>query len=493
MAADRLGDVSTFDEEDLRLFATLGNHVATSLANGRLIDRLRAEAAEKEYQAHHDALTGLANRTLFHQRVHEALVRARHGAARVAVMLMDLDRFKEINDTLGHHNGDVILQEVAARLNASLGSSATIARLGGDEFAVVAEASSEAEALATAERMRDALERPFEVDQLSLDIGASVGIAMSPEHGDAADTLLQCSDVAMYTAKANGRGVELYSADHDQYSPRRLALIGDLRRAIDRQELVLHYQPKVDLRTGRVVGAEALVRWRHPEFGFLNPDEFIAIAEQTGLIHQLTTSVLRSGLSECRAWHDHGLRFGVAINISARNLVDTTLPDQVRELLAEFDLPASTLTLEIVETSIMSDPNRTIPVLERLNEMGVRLSVDDFGTGYSSLSYLKRLPVHEVKIDRSFVFSMTSDANDAAIVSSIIDLGANLGLTVVAEGIEDAATVGRLVELGCTVGQGYHLGRPLPPSHLRHLAQRRHDTTKSARPLRAVEQRTDIA
>lgn len=483
-AADRLGEVSTFDEEDLRLFATLGNHLATSLANGRLIDRLRAEAAEKEHQAHHDALTGLANRTLFHKRVYEAILKAPRTGRRVGVMLMDLDRFKEINDTLGHHNGDILLQEVAVRLSDSLSSDATIARLGGDEFAILLDDVSSVDgAVAKADCMLEALRKPFELDHLSLDIAASIGVALYPDHGDVAETLLQRADVAMYAAKAASIGVELYSPQHDQYSPRRLALIGDLRRAIERSELVLHYQPKVDLRTGRVVGVEALVRWRHPRFGFLNPEEFLGIAEQTGLIHQLTTYVLRAGLEECRAWHDRGLQFGVSINISARNLVDVSLPNHVAGLLADAGLDASLLTLEIVETSIMADPNRTIAVLQELNAMGVRLSVDDFGTGYSSLSYLKRLPVHEVKIDKSFVFSMTGDPSDAAIVSSIVDLGANLGLTVVAEGIEDAATATRLIELGCSIGQGYYLGRPLPAIHLQRWLNRQ--ATAAPRPGRA--------
>ncbi|MCA1831008.1 MAG: EAL domain-containing protein, partial [Actinobacteria bacterium] len=453
--ADRLGEVSTFDEEDLRLFEALANHVATSLANGRLIERLRAEAAEKEHQAHHDALTGLANRTLFHKRVHEAIAHARRADGRVAVMLMDLDRFKEINDTLGHHNGDTLLQEVAGRLAHAVGGSATIARLGGDEFAILVAPVLRPElALRVANDVLASLRRPFELDHLTLDVGGSIGVALFPEHGEIADTLLQRADVAMYSAKTSGRGVELYSPDSDQYSPRRLSLIGDLRRAIDRSELVLHYQPKVDLRSGKIVAAEALVRWKHPSFGFLNPDEFIVLAEQTGIIHQLTAYVLRSGLEECRRWLDRGLEIGVAVNISARNLVDTTLPDQVAELLAETAVDPALLTLEIVETSIMADPNRTLGVLDRLSAMGVGLSVDDFGTGYSSLSYLKRLPVTEVKIDKSFVLSMKDDPSDAAIVSSIVDLGTNLGLTVVAEGIEDAETSRRLLELGCRIGQG---------------------------------------
>ncbi len=493
VAADRLGEVSTFDEEDLRLFATLGNHVATSLANGRLIDRLRLEAAEKEHQAHHDALTGLANRTLFHKRVHDAIVDARTSGALVAVMLMDLDRFKEINDTLGHHNGDELLQEVAVRLTETLRGSATVARLGGDEFAILLSGIGEIdEAMKMADQILEALRRPFLLDQLSLDVGASIGLAFYPDHGGEADTLLQRADVAMYSAKASGEGMELYSPDRDQYSPRRLALVGDLRRAIDRAELVLHYQPKVDLRSGQVVGAEALVRWRHPKFGFLAPDEFIGIAEQTGLIHQLTTYVLRAGLQEVRAWHDRGLTIGIAINVSARNLVDSSLPEQIGALLAESKVPPSSLTLEIVETSIMADPTRTLVVLERLAEMGIRLSVDDFGTGYSSLSYLKRLPVNEVKIDKSFVMNMKEDPNDAAIVGSIVDLGNNLGLSVVAEGIEDPETVDRLVELGCAVGQGYYLGRPLPAVHLQRLIVRQ-TTPLKAVPSSPASERRGIA
>ncbi|HET6811347.1 MAG TPA: EAL domain-containing protein, partial [Acidimicrobiales bacterium] len=415
MVADRLGEVSTFDDEDLQLFATLANHASVAFENGRLVEQLRREADERRHEALHDPLTGLPNRSLFIQRVAEATRPAAQGHEErtAAVMLMDLDRFKEVNDTLGHHNGDLLLREVAVRLTQVLRRRDTVARLGGDEFAVLLpDLGSLEEATNTALRIAEALRRPFTVDELSLDVGVSIGIAICPEHGDDAATLLQRADVAMYEAKAGRDAVALYSPERDNYSPKRLALAAELRHFVERGELLVYHQPKARLSDGVVTGTEALVRWRHPEHGLLGPDEFIPMAEHSGLISPLTTHVLRVSLAQCREWNDAGHHIGVSVNLAVRSLLDSELPSDIESLLAEAGVRPELLTLEITESGVMADPSRTIKVLERLSTIGVKLSVDDFGTGYSSLSYLQRLPVQEVKIDRSFVFRMATDPND---------------------------------------------------------------------------------
>ncbi len=467
VVGNRLGDVTTFGKADLQAFETLANHASVALENGRLVDRLRLEAAEKEHQALHDSLTGLANRTLFGRRVQQAIAAAGSDGASVAVMLMDLDRFKDVNDTLGHHVGDLLLQQIGARLDEALRGSGTMARLGGDEFAVcLPRAGDDAAAVAVAGRLQAALCRPFALQGMTLDVGASIGIALCPQHGSDASTLLKRADVAMYAAKTSQSATQVYAPDRDDYSPRRLALVGELRRAIDAGELAVHYQPKADLATGAVTGVEALVRWHHPRHGFIPPDEFIPLAEHTGLIHALTRYVLRAALRQCRAWQLAGLHLDVAVNLSARSLAAGDLAGQIRALLDGAGVAASSLTLELTESSIMADPARTTAVLARLSQMGVRLAIDDYGTGYSALSYLKRLPVDEMKIDRSFICNMTGDDNDAVIVRSTIDLGRNLGLRVVAEGVEDDATWTQLRALGCDVAQGYLLTRPLTAARL---------------------------
>ena len=462
MVANRLGEVSTFDDQDRRLFETLANHASVAFENGRLVEQLRREALERKYESLHDGLTGLPNRSLFIQRVDEMTASA--GDGRVgAIMLMDLDRFKEVNDTLGHHNGDLLLVEVAHRLLGVVGARDTVARLGGDEFAVVAPGlSSVLQAEAVAGQIIDALAAPFIIDELTLEVGASIGIAFAPEHGDDAATLLQRADVAMYEAKTAKAGTAVYSVERDNYSPRRLALAGELRQAIENGEVVVYYQPKARLSDGKVIGTEALVRWRHPVHGLLAPDEFIPVVEQTGLISVLTVHVLRSALTQCAIWRDMGHDLGVAVNLAMRSLLDADLPEMVAGLLGQLGIPPGHLTLEVTESSIMADPARTITTLEGLAEKGMRISVDDFGTGYSSLAYLQRLPVHEVKVDKSFVFRMASDQNDAMIVQSIIKLGHNLNLSVVAEGVEDQISWDRLRAMSCDVAQGYYLSKPVP-------------------------------
>ena len=462
-----------FSRDDLRLLETLASHGGVALVNSRLVEQLRRQAAEREYEALHDGLTGLPNRTMFKRLLTEALERGGNGAAgHHAVMLMDLDGFKEVNDTLGHQCGDVLLRQIADRLHAALDGIAEIARLGGDEFAVlVPRSGGELRAIAAARHLLDVLNEPFVIDSSTLHITASIGIALAPAHGDEAVTLMRRADVAMYAAKAEYSQVEVYRAANDPYSQQRLALVGELRAALDAGDLTVAYQPKADLRTGRVVGVEALARWHHAERGFIPPDQFINVAERTGLIAPLTTHILRSTLEQCRTWRLQGLDLNVAVNLSLRSL-SPDLPDQVARLLEETGVPASSLTLEITESSIMTDPGRTARVLAELAEMGVTLSIDDFGTGYSSLAYLKRLPVHEIKVDRSFVMNMANDESDAAIVRSTVDLGRNLGLQVVAEGIEDGEVWTALATMGCDFAQGYHLSPPLKADEVMDWCQR---------------------
>ncbi|MGH2752399.1 MAG: putative bifunctional diguanylate cyclase/phosphodiesterase [Actinomycetota bacterium] len=465
LVANRVGE--TFRPDDLPLFETLANHASVSLANARLMDRLREEAAEKEYQALHDSLTGLPNRTLFRDRLEHALATRVESSQPLAVVLIDLDRFKEINDTLGHHNGDLLLQEVAGRLRRKLHPDVTVARFSGDEFALLLpRIVSVDEAVTTGKRVLSVLAKPFALVGVDIDVSASMGIAIHPLHGDDVHKLIRRADVAMYLAKETHSGLEVYSTDRDGYSPARLALASELRQAIEHQDLIVHYQPKVDMRTNRVVGAEALVRWIHPARGFMPPDDFIPLAEHTGLIRPLTKFVLRSALRQCRRWREEGLELDVAVNLSVRSLLDLHLPETVSALLQEFRVEPTRLVLEITESSIMADPIRAADVVDRLSELGIGLAIDDFGTGYSSLSHLKSLPVSEIKIDKSFVMSMISEENDAAIVRSTVDLGRNLGLRVVAEGVETVEMWRQLELLGCDVAQGYLLSRPLPAAEL---------------------------
>jgi diguanylate cyclase (GGDEF)-like protein len=435
---------------------------------------LRRQAELNEHQALHDSLTDLPNRTLFHDRVRQALTWARREHVAVAVMIMDLDRFKEVNDTLGHASGDELLKQVGLRLQESLRESDTVARLGGDEFGVLLPKVVDAEAaVAVARKLRTTLEEPFTIHGLALQMEASIGIALFPDHGTDVQSLLQRADVAMYVAKEHPAGCEVYTRERDDYSPDRLTLLTELRRAIDRGELVLHYQPKVDLRTGEIHGVEALVRWEHAERGTIPPDEFIPPAQKTGVIGPLTMFVLDEALRQCRAWALQGLELCVAVNLSTRNLLDVHLPDTVGELLARWEVPPRLLELEITESTILADPVRAMQILSRLDEMGIRIAIDDFGTGYSSLAYLKRLPVDELKIDKSFIQGMEENENDAVIVRSTIDLGRNLGLRVVAEGVETAKAWSGLARLGCDIAQGYYLSRPVPAEELTEwLAER---------------------
>jgi diguanylate cyclase (GGDEF)-like protein len=454
--------------------------VAVGLAAGAAIASMGRTAltfaelrrfAEVRRQATTDDLTGLPNRRHLDRRLTERLDVARGRGASLALLLIDLDGFKELNDTLGHRAGDLVLEQIGPRLRAVLRAGDELARLGGDEFAVVLSDAGDAEPVAR--RIGRALEAGLTIDGIDVRIGASTGIALFPEHADDAETLLQRADVAMYQAKTARSGHAFYERDRDRHSRERLALIGELRDAIGTDQLVLHFQPKLDLATGAVNDVEALVRWMHPERGLLGPGAFVPLAEQTGVMGELTEHVLDAALRQVSAWHDRGLDLAVAVNVSAATLLDEGWSSDVSSALVRHGVPASRLRIEITEDALMGDAERALRVVEGLVATGIGVSVDDFGTGYSSLALLKHLPVDELKIDRTFVRDLLTDDADAAIVQSVVDLGGRLGLRTVAEGVEDAATLERIAEYGVTVAQGFHIARPLPAAELeRWLAAR---------------------
>jgi diguanylate cyclase (GGDEF)-like protein len=435
---------------------------ACSVVLARVNRQLRRTAAENEHNALHDPLTGLPNRTLFADRLDHAMKRASREPAPFSLMMIDLDRFKEINDTLGHGTGDLLLQAVGPRIQQVLRPGDTVARLGGDEFAVLLPEIGSEEAREVAERVLAALRRRFALPELSVSVDASIGIVTYPTHGVDAETLLQHADVAMYLAKEQGRGETLYDAAQDPYDAGRLALAGELRRAIADDEFELHYQPKFDTASLEQAGVEALVRWCHPKRGLVPPMDFIPLAEHTGLVKPLTRLVLRKAARQARAWEEDGLDIRVAVNLSVANLLDLELVDDVTSILEQEGLEPSRLVLEITESMVMADPDRARDILDRLAGMGIGIAIDDFGTGHSSLAYLRRLPVVELKIDKSFVRHLAVDADDAAIVRSTIDLGHSLGLRVVAEGVEDGRSLELLRQFGCDEVQGFHLRRPAP-------------------------------
>jgi diguanylate cyclase (GGDEF)-like protein/PAS domain S-box-containing protein len=427
---------------------------------------LQAELSER--QALHDPLTGLPNRLLFDDRSERAIAHAERHGTRVAMVMLDLDRFKEVNDSLGHKAGDELLKEVGERLRRALRGLDTAARLGGDEFGLLLIESPGGEGiLPTIERVRSALEQPIVVQDLPLSIEASIGIAVFPDNGHSAELLIQRADAAMYTAKRENAPLAFYEDGSDEGDRSRLAVTGELRRALEERELVLYYQPKVLLADGAVRSVEALVRWQHPTRGLIPPGAFIPAAQETGLIRPLTLYVLDEALRQCRAWRDEGLGLAVSVNLSTRNLLDLDFPGRVAKMLAARELEPGLLELELTESAMLANPKRTTAVLEELSALGVRLSIDDFGTGYSSLAYLRHLPIDEIKIDRSFVTEMARESADLAIVRCTIDLGLNLGLDVVAEGVETGDVLEQLRGLGCTSAQGYHLSPPLPPEQLR--------------------------
>jgi diguanylate cyclase (GGDEF)-like protein len=429
--------------------------------------RVSRQAEQLATQALYDALTHLPNRALLHDRLAQEIAYSTRANTGFAVVLMDLDRFKEVNDTLGHEAGDEVLCEVGRRLKQAIRTEDTVARLGGDEYVIILHEVADVAVPTVAKKLLAALNLPFSLSGQSIDISGSLGISLFPEHATDASTLLRQADIAMYVAKRAGKGYAVYSPDQENISSRsKLSLKSELREAIQADQLCLYYQPKINHRLKRVIGVEALVRWHHPQRGFLPPDEFIPLAEETGLIIPLDQWVLKTAIHQTAALREAGYPLTVAVNLSARSLHDTELPAIIRDLLRSSGGDASMLTLEITESAVMSNPSDSLGILQELDLMGIAIAIDDFGTGYSSLAYLKRLPVDELKIDKSFVMTMEENENDAVIVRSTIDLAHNLGLHVTAEGVENLDTWDTLTILGCDVSQGYFMSKPLPADKL---------------------------
>ncbi len=421
---------------------------------------------ELEYLATHDSLTGLPNRKRLDNRINQAIVQASREKEPFVVMLLDLDRLGEINDTLGHEVGDAVLREVADRLSAVLCESCFISHPGGGEFVILLLSAGARQAVAAVRKVQKIFEAPVDINEVKIDIGVSIGVVAFPDHGADTSLLMRRADVAMRQAKQRKSGFAVYKSESDPYSVRRLKLVGDLRRAISAGELVLHYQPQINIARRDIIGVEALVRWQHPQQGLLPPFEFIPLAEQTGLIRPLTVWAINQALQQASIWGLQGHNMTVSVNLSVHNLLDKDLPGQVKRLLKKWKVPPERLVLEITESNLMLDPEVALATLKKLQSMDVALSVDDFGTGYSSLAYLKTLPVSELKIDRSFIQEMMQGESDAKIVHLIANLSHNLGLTVVAEGVEDEATWDKIADLGCDVVQGYYICKPMPPKEL---------------------------
>ncbi|MPZ66307.1 MAG: EAL domain-containing protein [Pseudonocardiaceae bacterium] len=448
---DRQSRLRGFDDADLRLVETLASHFTTGMDNRRLLAQLR-------HDAYHDTLTELRNRLGFREDAVEVL----RDHQSFAVLVIEVDLLSSVNDALGHAWGDRIIVAAGRRLREQLPADVIIARLEGDTFAALLLDCDEGEAVIVAEQVRAALRPPYPVEKLEVESSARIGIALSDvEPTRDVDTLLQRADVALQTTRLGDASVRSYVPSMGQVFLRRFQLVTQFRQALDTGQVDVHFQPKLALATRQVIGVEALVRWQHPEFGMLDPEEFVAIVEATGLIDALTGFVLDQALAQCRVWFDRGLGLSVAVNLSVRNLADAEFPERVTEALQRHGVPPGLLGFELTESAVMSDPERALPVLRRLHGLGVHIAVDDFGTGYSSLAYLRRLPVDEVKIDKSFVLGMGSDLSDLAVVRAIVDLGHSLGLTVVAEGVEEDVARDHLIEMGCDVAQGYLISRPL--------------------------------
>ncbi|GIG13210.1 bifunctional diguanylate cyclase/phosphodiesterase [Catellatospora methionotrophica] len=454
----RLGDTRHFGPNDVRLLEAVAAHAAVAVENNRLVDRLR-------FDAYHDTLTALPNRRRISQALEEA-VRVRAPGEVVAVLMFDVDGLRDVNDSLGHAAGDQLLAEVASRLRTLSPPAALVGRVGGDEFVVTLRLPNAEAALELAVDLRGRMQDRMTFGSLTLDVDTAVGVSLHPEHGSDPATLLQRADVATHAAKSLAGGVQLFDLALESRSVRRLGLAGDLRRALDNDELEVYFQPKVTLRDRRLVGVECLARWEHPTHGAVQPEDFVAVAEHTGQLSRLTEVVMREGLRRARQWVDAGRPLSVAVNLSPRTLVDPAFPDRVDDLLQEYGVSPDRLTLEITEDGVVDGVDRLLPTLRRLYDLGVHLSVDDFGTGYSSLSYLRRLPVHEVKVDRSFVQGMATDPGDLAIVRAVVDISRHFGLSVVAEGVESELTLELLEEIGCDIGQGFLFSRPLPYERL---------------------------
>ena len=459
-------------------------------ALAQALNQMREAIAARESTitdlAYRDALTQLPNRALFNDRLQQAVAAARREGGAVSVLLLDLDDFQIINTTLGHQNGDLLLQAVARRLQVALTrKSDTLARLGGDEFAILLPNVDSASARRSAVRILAALEPALQIVGHTVDVAGSIGLVAFPEHGDDAPTLMSRVDLSMTVAKRTKSGFAEYSPSYDQ-SPERLSLLSELRTAVENQQLILFYQPKIDVASGRAVQVEALIRWQHPVRGFVPPDEFIPFAEQTGYIRTISQWVIGTACAQLAEWHRRGIVLGVCINISARDLLNNELPNYIAECMRQHQLAPDTVWLEITESAIMDDPIRAQDNLQRLHALGLKLSIDDFGTGYSSLAYLKRLPVDELKIDKAFVLNMDKDEDDAIIVRSTIELGHNMGLKVVAEGVDHVETLQLLQTWGCDIAQGYYISRPLPVDKLESWLNAPPWQTVSATPVLAA-------
>lgn len=427
-----------------------------------LAEAVQIETAALEHQALHDPLTELPNRKLLNNRLQQEILRNKRSNKPCTLIISDLNHFKEVNDTLGHHIGDLVLQQAADRLGHVFRQTDSIARLGGDEFGILLPETNLEQAAKLSMKVVDAFQQPFVVDGHRLSVGISLGIAECPTHGTDSNILVQRADVAMYFAKRNKLGYAVYDPDNDTHSIGRLALMSDFRNALNNHMLELFYQPKACMTTGRIIGVEALLRWNHPERGYIGPSEFIPLAEQTGQLKLLTAWVLEKALHDCIRWTEAGFDLSVAVNLSVQNLHDATLQDQIAKLMKQLGLPSCHLILEITESGIMTDPARALETLAHLNRMGITLSIDDFGTGYSSLSYLRKLPVEEIKIDRSFVMDMLENENDEVIVKATVELAHNLGLKVVAEGVKNREIWKFLESMGCDIAQGHFISEPMP-------------------------------
>ena len=458
VAAVRLGAVDYVLKDRL---GRLGTAVENALEQAKLRRRQQEGQKALEHQALHDGLTDLPNRLMFRQQIEKGLAER----ASLAVLVLDLDNFREINDTFGHKIGDGLLGQIAPRLREHVGAQDLIARLGGDEFGILLRDTDAAHAMGVAESLLR-VERPFLIEGHPLEVTASIGIAVFPQHGSTAETLLQRADVALYVAKRPGNSAAVYRHEDDPYDPSRVALQADLRQAIARREIILYYQPQVAIATGEVTGFEALARWRHTQRGWIPPVEFIPVAERMGLIKPLTACLVELAARQVVAWQRSGISIPVAVNVSMRNLLDPRFPATLKEIVATSGTPARQIKLEITESALMTEPARVLETMNELRAIGFGFSIDDFGTGYSSLAYLQRLPVEEIKIDRSFVGELSNNAGSGAIVRATIELAGGLGLDVVAEGVEDESTWQSLGRLGCSTAQGYFLSRPMPPSEV---------------------------
>jgi diguanylate cyclase (GGDEF)-like protein len=479
---NRLGDTRTFRDADVQVLETIAVHAAAAVENSRLVERLR-------YDAYHDRLTALPNR----RRITDALAESVKVQAKddvVAVLLFDVDGQRDVNESMGHAAGDKLLAEVARRLKAIAGPGALVGRIGGDEFVVTLRAENSEATVQLATEMREQMRGPMTVGSLTLDVDTAVGVSVYPDHGAEAETLIQRAELAANAAKVLPYGVQLFHPALESRAVRRLGIAADLRKALDSDQLDVYFQPKVTLADRHLVGVECLARWQHPAHGEVAPEDFVAVAEHTGQLSRLTEVVLAEGLRRCRQWADADRPLSIAVNLSVRTLLDSRFPAHVDDLLNQYGVAPAQVTFEISEPGMLGDIERVLPTLYRLRDLGVRLSVDDFGTGASSLSYLRQWPVHEVKIDDSFVQGMATDSGDLAIVRAVISLAREFGLTVVAEGVESELTLGLLEEMGCEIGQGYLFSRPLPYERLEawFSAQTEPESTPTGevRRLRAV-------